>query len=71
MDMKKIILLLGIMCIICIAPQWAGAAEADWPKALTQAALQVPGDAGVRSALGIKQKSGSFKLGDIEGSIII
>jgi peroxiredoxin len=71
MTMKKISLLIGILCVTCIAPLLARAAEADFPKAIVQATLKVPDDAGVRSALGIKQKSGTFNLGDIEGSVVI
>jgi thiol-disulfide isomerase/thioredoxin len=69
--MKKMRIFPGIVILLCILPLWAGAAEADWPKAITQAKLQPPFDPEALSALGLSGKSGPVSLGDINGSIII
>lgn len=66
--MKKHLLILSLLCVF---PVWALAADTDFGKAITQARLKVPEDAGVRSFLGIRQKSGQMSLADIDAEIII
>jgi peroxiredoxin len=69
--MNKNAALIGSVLFLCLAPLWAGASEADWPRAITQAKLQPPDDPGALPALGIKKNGGPVMLKDIDGSVII